>query len=164
MKTIILIACVLIIAGCSTGRSYHDSNNPWKLGYSDTQLNDNVYRVSYAGYGIPQNECDDFAIYRAAEIAKERGYKHFRILDEKQSSSTQTYYTPGATYTTGTVTGYGNVARVNSTSYSNAMVVSGNYPVSTFTVELLREKGDVSNTFDAEIIRNSLAKKLGIEK
>jgi len=164
MKTIILFACALIISGCSTGRSYHDANNPWKLGYSDTQLNENVYRVSYAGYDIPQNECDDFAIFRAAEISKARGYKYFRILDEKQSSSSQTYYIPGATHTTGTVTSYGNVATVNATNVTNAAVVSGNYPVSTITIELLREKGDASNVLDAEIIRNSLIQKLGIEK
>jgi hypothetical protein len=164
MKEIISLAFVLILAGCAIGRSYHDSDNMWKLGYSDTQLNEKVYRVSYAGYSIPQNECDDFAIMRASEIAMEKGYKYFRILNENQSSQSQTFHVPGSTYTTGTVSGYGNVAQMNATSYSSGFVGTANYPVSTITIEMLKEKDDASGTLDAEIIWNSLAKKNGVGK
>ena len=105
MKQMVLLVFMLIFAGCSIGRSYHDADNMWKLGYTDTQLNESMYRVSYAGYSIPQSECDDFAIMRASEIAKEKGYKYFRIITEKQSSQSQSFYIPGSTYTTGTVSG-----------------------------------------------------------
>ncbi|HVS27401.1 MAG TPA: hypothetical protein VHE58_08930 [Burkholderiales bacterium] len=164
MTKIISLTLVLILAGCATGRSYHNSDNMWKLGYSDTQLNERVYRVSYAGYGIPQSECDDFAIMRASEITKEKGYKYFRILTEKQSSQSQSFYIPGSTYTTGTVSGYGNTAQVNTTSYSTGFVGTANYPVSTITIEMLKEKDDASGTLDAEIIWSSLAKKHGVGK
>lgn len=164
MTKIFSLILVLMLAGCATGSSYHNSDNMWKLGYSDTQLNERIYRVSYAGYGIPQSECDDFALMRASEIAREKGYKHFRILTEKQSSHSQAFYIPGSTYTTGTVSGYGNTARVNATSYSTAIAGTANYPVSTITIEMLNEKGDASGTFDAEIIWSSLAKKHGVSK
>lgn len=164
MTKIISLILVLTLAGCATGRSYHNSDNMWKLGYSDTQLNEMIYRVSYAGYGIPQNECDDFALMRASEIAKEKGYKYFRILAEKQSSHSQAFYIPGSTYTTGTVSGYGNTALVNTTSYSTGFAGTADYPVSTITIEMLREKNDPSGTLDAETIWNSLAKKHGIGK
>jgi hypothetical protein len=161
---IIPIFLVLILAGCATttGRSYHDSDNIWKLGYSDTQLNEKVYRVSYAGYAIPQSECDDFALMRASEIAKEKRYKYFRILTEKQSSHSQAFYMPGSTYTTGTVSGYGNTAQFNATSYSTGFAGMADYPVSTITIEMLGEKDDASGTLDAEIIWVSLAKKHGV--
>lgn len=164
MKKVISLAFVLILAGCSIGRSYHNSDNMWKLGYTDTQLNERVYRVSYAGYSIPQSECDDFAIMRAAEIAKEKGYKYFRIMTEKHSSQSQSFYIPGSTYTTGTVSGYGNTAQVNARSYSTGFMGMANYPVSTITIEMLKEKDDLSGTFDAEMIWSSLAKKNGVSK
>jgi hypothetical protein len=164
MTKSILLFLVIALAGCATGRSYHNSDNMWKLGYSDTQLNERIYRVSYAGYGIPQSECDDFALMRASEIAKEKGYKYFRILTEKQSSHSQAFYIPGSTYTTGTVSGYGNTARVNATSYSTGFMGTANYPVSTITIELLKEKDDISGAFDTETIWSSLAKKHDVSK
>lgn len=158
------LALVLFLAGCAIGRSYHHADNLWKLGYAETQLNENVYRVSYAGYSIPQCECDDFAIMRASEIAKEKGYTYFRILAEKQFAHSASFYVPGSTYTTGTVSGYGNVAQVNATSYSAGFMGTASYPVSTITIEMLKEKGDASNTLDPEIIWSSLAQKHGIDK
>lgn len=101
---------------------------------------------------------------RASEIAKEKGYKYFRILTEKQSSHSQAFYIPGSTYTTGTITGYGNTARVNATSYSTGFMGTANYSVSTITIELLKEKDDISGAFDTETIWSSLAKKYGVSK
>ncbi|MGP0593924.1 CC0125/CC1285 family lipoprotein [Nitrospira sp. T9] len=98
MKQMFSLALVVFLAGCAIGRSYHNADNMWKLGYTDTQLNESVYRVSYAGYSIPQSEWDDFAIMRASEIAKEKGYKYFRILTEKQSAHSESFYVPGSTY------------------------------------------------------------------
>lgn len=136
----------------------------WKLGYTDTQLNESVYRVSYAGYSIPQSECDDFAIMRASEIAKEKGYKYFRILTEKSSAHSESFYVPGSTYTAGTVSGYGNVAPMNATSYSSGFMGTANYPVSTITIEILKGKKEALDTLDAEIIWSSLAQKHGVDK
>jgi hypothetical protein len=163
MKNILSFILVVLLSGCATGMSYHAWDNFWQLGYTDTQLSEKVFRVSYAGYNIPQTECDDFAIMRAAEIAKEKGYRYFRILNEKQSLQSQSYYIPGATQTTGTVTNYGNVARVNATSYTGGFVGTIQRPVSTFTIEMLKEQGDSASTLDAEITWNSLAKKHGVK-
>jgi len=164
MKKMLYLVFVVILAGCATGSSYHNSDNPWKLGYSDTQLNERVYRVSYAGYGIPQSACDDLATLRAAEITKGKGYKYFRVLSENQSSHTQSLYIPGQTYTTGTVSGQGNRAKVNATSYSTGYVSTANYPVSTITIEMLKDNDGASGTYDAEIIWNSLGEKHGVGK
>lgn len=163
MKQIVFLAFLVILAGCAIGRSYHNADNMWKLGYTDTQLNESVYRVSYAGCGIPQSECDDFAIMRASEIVKDKGYQYFRILTEKQSAHSESFYVPGSTYTAGTVSGYGNVAQMNATSYSSGIMGTANYPVSTITIEILKEKEDALDTLDAEIICSSLAQKHGVD-
>jgi len=138
MKIIFTFVFVLILVGCSIGRSYHNSDNMWKLGYSEAQLNERVYRVSYAGSNIPQSECDNLALLRAAEITKKKGYKYFRILNEKQSLQTQFLAASG-------------------------MMATENRPVSTITIEMLEKKGDKSDILDAGIIWNSLAKKYGVQ-
>jgi len=127
------------------------------------QLNENVYRVSYAGYGIPQSECDEYAIMRAAEITRERGYKYFRLLDEKQSSQASSYYIPGATISHGSATGVGNTVYANTTSYSTGIAGTVHRPVSTITIEVLEEKGNDVGTMNADIIWNSLAKKHDVQ-
>ena len=134
------IALVLVLAGCSTGMSYHSWDSTWQLGYTDAQLSEKVFRVSYAGYNIPQNECDEFALMRAAELAKTRGYKYFRVLDEKQSNQSQSFYIPGTTQTTGTVSTNAYGARFNATSFSSGYAGTIQRPVSTVTVELMKEK------------------------
>lgn len=164
MEKIIYFVIAVILSGCTTGMSYHSWDSALELGYTDMQLNEKVFRVSYAGYNIPQSECDDFAIMRAAEIAKEKGYKYFRILAENKSVQSQAYFIPGATYTTGTVTGNGNTASFNATSYSGGVAGTIQRPTSTFTIELLKEKDEVPVTIDAEIAWNSLAKKHGVVK
>ena len=138
MKIIFTFVFVLILVGCSIGRSYHNSDNVWKLGYSEAQLNERVYRVSYAGHDIPQSECDNLALLRAAEITKKKGYKYFRILNEKQSLQSQFLATSG-------------------------MMATENRPVSTITIEMLEKKDDKSGILDAGIIWNSLAKKYGVQ-
>ncbi len=164
VSTVVLATLMLLLTGCGIGRTYHDSDNMWKLGYADTQLNETVYRISYAGYGIPQSECDDFALMRAAEVAREKGYRYFRIVTEKQSSHSESFYLPGSTHTTGTVSRYGNFSAINATSYSSGLMGTVNYPVSTLTIEVLNEQDPSSESLNAELIWSSLAKRHGVTK
>lgn len=143
----------LLLVGCATGRSYHAWSSIMQLGYSETQMSATTFRVSYAGYGIPKNECDDYALLRAAELALEHGYKYFRIAGENHSSSSQTFYIPGATHTTGYFSG----STFNATSYSMAMMGSVQRPVSTFAVEFLSQQS--LDAADARLMRDSLRKK-----
>jgi len=54
--------------------------------------------------------------------------------------------------------------QVNATSYSTGSVVTANYPVSTITIEMLKDNDGASGTYDAEIIWNSLGEKLSVRK
>ncbi len=160
---LLCVLCAFVVSGCMSlgelakiGTTYHHSNNEWKLGYSDTQLNNSVYRVSYAGYSIPQSLCDDFALMRAAEITKGKGFRYFRVIEEKQSSSSQYLSLPGTTSTTGTVSRSGNV---NATSFSSGMGVTLNYPVTTITIEMQNDTDGKANSIDANIVWDSLSAK-----
>lgn len=164
VPTVVLATLMLLLTSCGIGRSYHDTDNMWKLGYSDTQLNETVYRVSYAGYSIPQSECDDFALMRAAEVTRRKGYKYFRIITEKQSSQSQSFGFPGSTYTTGAVSNYGNFSTFNATSHSSGFMATMNYPVSTITIEMLKEQDSSPDTLNADLIWSSLAERHGVLK
>ena len=164
VSSLVLATLTLFLTGCGIGSSYHDSDNRWKLGYSDTQLNETFYRVSYAGYGIPQSECDDFALMRAAEVTRGKGYKYFRIVTEKQSSQSQSFYLPGSTHTTGTVSHYRNFSTIDATSHSSGFMGTVNYPVSTLTIEVLNEQDPSPDSLNAELIWSSLAKRHGVTK
>ncbi|QSA98847.1 hypothetical protein [Methylococcus sp. EFPC2] len=160
------VLCVFSLSGCinvselsKIGTTYHNNDNEWKLGYSDIQLNDSTFRVSFAGYSIPQNQCDEFALMRATELTRNRGRKYFKILDEKQSSSTQHFSIPGSTNTFATILSPGIMS---ATSYSSGAAFTMNYPVSTLTIQIMGETDGAANTFDADIIWNSLNKKHSI--
>jgi hypothetical protein len=131
-RNLIFVAVAILFSGCIAGTVYTSADNYWKLGYSEVQLNQGVFRVSYAGYGIPQSACDEFALMRAAQITRERGFKYFMLVHERQSSSSQITSTPG-TYNASTGL------------YTGGSLFSANYPVSSITIKILRDAG-ASNT------------------
>jgi|TARA_R110000765_G_scaffold412659_1_gene512386 hypothetical protein len=149
-RNLIFVAVAILFSGC-IGSEYTSANNAWKLGYSEVQLNQNVYRVSYAGYGIPQSACDEFALMRAAELTRERGFKYFMLVHERQSSSSQITSTPG-TYNASTGL------------YTGGSLFSANYPVSSITIEMLNDDNDRQNVLDADLIWKSLTAKLTVPK
>lgn len=80
-KALFIAGTVLLMTSCSTG---YQSSNSWKLngGYSETQLSEDVYKVSFRGNGYTSLEkASDFALMRAAEIGLEKGYTHFAIIN-----------------------------------------------------------------------------------
>ena len=148
-RNLIFVAVAILLSG-RVGSDYTSADNPWKLGYSEVQLNQNVYRVSYAGYGIPQSACDEFALMRAAELTREKGFKYFMLINERLSSSSQIMSIPG-TYNASTGV------------YSGGSIFSANYPVSSITIEMLNVAG-ASNVLDADMIWNSLKSRLTVPK
>ena len=75
--TIRRLAAVLLLAavgGCATG---YRSDSPIG-GYSETQLERNVFRVTYRGnITTKQAETDDLALIRAAEVSLAHGFHYF---------------------------------------------------------------------------------------
>ncbi len=79
MKKIITISVfMLFIQGCAT--TYQSTGLTG--GYSETQLDENVFKVSFHGNGHTGRErVTDFTILRSAELILEHGYKYFIIID-----------------------------------------------------------------------------------
>lgn len=95
MRTIVI--ALLLAAGCATG--YHESNLAG--GFSDTQLQDDTFRVYFHGNAFTTPEqMSDYTMLRAAEVALDHGFKFFVVADEKQTTIV------GAAGTRGTISMY----------------------------------------------------------
>ena len=70
---------LIILSACST--SYQ--NNGWSGGYSETRLDDNVFKVSFRGNAYTGKErTEDFILLRSAELTLENGYAYFSVMNE----------------------------------------------------------------------------------
>ena len=113
MKLIIIILVTLCIYGCAT--SYHGDS--FSGGYSETQLDENVFNVSFRGNGYTRRDrVADFTLLRSAELALESGYAYFVVIDSGSFTATSTHRTPTTTNTTANVYSTGNYAYGNATS------------------------------------------------
>lgn len=95
---------VLALAACAT--PYQPK--AVRGGYSDIQLNDNVFRVTFEGNGFTAaSAVSDYALLRSAEITLEKGFRYFSV---------------NAGETATTVSGGGGAQY--SSVYSNATVIN----------------------------------------
>jgi hypothetical protein len=79
---IIFVAALLALAACATavGTSYQAADAKG-YGYSDQRIEADRYRVTFAGDGAtPAEAVEDFALLRAAELARAGGYDWFRVI------------------------------------------------------------------------------------
>ncbi len=75
---LISAAACLCLAGCaSTSGSYGPASGS-DLGYSATKIQSDRFRINYTSRNATESK--DFALLRAAEIAKAEGYSHFKIV------------------------------------------------------------------------------------
>jgi len=109
MRKLAIALAVILLAGCAT--TYQPKS--FTGGYSETQLGENVFQVSFRGNGYTSRErASDFNLLRSAELTLERGFRYFVIVDSEKYATTGTYTTPAQSHTTGSAYGSGNYAYV----------------------------------------------------
>jgi len=82
-KLTILAAFSTLLVGCATGLTpYQAANSDSSLGYSETKVESDRFRVSYTAN--TSDEAFDLALLRAAEIAKAENYSHFLVVGAGQ--------------------------------------------------------------------------------
>lgn len=132
---VILIISSVLLFGCAT---------PYKTlglmgGFSDTQLGENVFRVSFSGNAYTSRErVLDFTLLRASELCLERGFRYFIVAEVGEHEK-------------------------------SAAMISGNFvrkiskPTIENTIMAFREKPDAQGPiYDAEFVRNSIRTKYSI--
>jgi hypothetical protein len=162
MKHCITLLLSFLVLACAT--PYQKSG--LSGGFSETQLAENVFRVSFRGNGYSRGErAEDFALLRSAELTLESGYTHFGLVASGSSSETSTYTTPTTSYTTGSAYSSGrNVYGSATTNTYGGQTVFISKPSATNTVVMFRSKPDLQGmVFDAKFVYESLRKKYSSE-
>lgn len=88
----LVIGCIAL-TGCfasyKLGSYYHPRDRAHGLGYSETRVSPNVWRVTYRGFYIPESQSFDYALLRAADTVKAAGFPYFVVESERSSSTNQ---------------------------------------------------------------------------
>lgn len=174
MRRSIIVCLIILITGCASPYKPHGLGG----GYSETQLNDNVFRVSFRGNGYTSQErASDYSLLRAAELAKKNGFSYFIVVDNKSYVNQSTFTTPTNITTTSNVNTmgnaniYGNNINYNATGHGTATThVSGGdtyvitRPTSTNTIVCFKEKPDINGLiYNADFIIKSLSNQYGVK-
>ena len=88
LKRAIAAFVLLALAGCAVPTPYKPADDGF--GYSEQQIEDNRYRVSFAGNSAtPRDVVQDYLLYRAAELTLENGYDYFTMVSQNLERSTR---------------------------------------------------------------------------
>jgi len=163
MKRVIAV-CIFTavgLAGCATAYQ----RDGFTGGFSETQLDENVWRVKFEGNGYTRDQtAEDFALLRSAELTIEKGYTHFALAGSRSSSETGAFTTPTTAYTTGNAYVTGNNIRGNATTtYQGGQTFIISRPTTNNTVVMFKGKPEIQGlVYDANFICQSLGKTHGV--
>ncbi len=171
MNLSVSIALAVLLAGCATAYKPDGVMG----GFSSSQLDENVFQVNFKGIGFTdRDEANDYALLRSAEIALEKGYSYFVIVDAQQYSKNSTYTTPitattnfdsntyGSAYGSGNNVNYsGNTYGTATTSFSGGETYNISKPRTTNTIACFKEKPK-GFSYSAEFVVKSLKAKYGL--
>jgi hypothetical protein len=135
-----MMSATLLLAACAT--PYQPDG--YTGGYSDTQLSDNVFSVTFNGNGYTDpHKATDFRMLRAAELTLQHGFKYFVVEDSANSS------------TTSFIGSYGGGSIGGGELY---------FPRGTIRISCFTKKGNDNRTYlDASLISDNVRSKYDIK-
>jgi hypothetical protein len=153
---------ILSIQACATGYK----SDGFVGGYSETQLDENVFKVAFRGNGYTrQDRAADFTLLRSAELALKSGYSYFVVIDSESYTTTSTRTTPTITNTTASAYSAGNQAYGSATSTATGgQTYNISKPSESNTIICFKEKPKSGFSYNANFIFKSLTEKYGIGK
>lgn len=164
MKKIGLAALVLALTGCMTAYQPDGLTG----GYTEVQLSENVWRVSFKGNGYTSRErAVDMALLRSADLTIQQGYNYFAFSESNNRTDTVGVgTTPTTSYTTGSAYRSGNnVYGSATTTTTGGQAIFISTPTANNTVVMFKNKPEnVSGmVYSASFICNSLGKKYDVQ-
>jgi hypothetical protein len=94
----LMVAGSLSLASCMTATPYQPASASGSVrnGYSDEQIEENRFRVSFSGNSLTSRETvERYLLYRSAELTLQSGFDYFVLSNRDTEKKTQTYATPG---------------------------------------------------------------------
>jgi hypothetical protein len=163
MRPMILITLIItmVLSACSTAYQRQSLTG----GYSETQLGENIFQVSFKGNGFTSPEkASDFTLLHSAEITIKNGYQYFVVVESEKYSKVGTYTTPTTSQTTGNAYVSGNYAYGNATTtiYGGQTYIISK-PRASNMILCYKDKPDINGlVFEAEFIVRSIRAKYGM--
>ena len=154
----LVFSAALVLFACATPPSYGPATSARSIGYSDSAIETDRYRVTYRGGD--QATAHDFALLRAADLTLAKGHDWFRVtnasIKEEGDSSGTSISVGGST---------GSYRGRSSTGVGVGIGFPlGTSRVSEQTLEILMSSGprpDGSNVYDAKSVSESIGAKIG---
>jgi hypothetical protein len=158
MRALIAVFFTVFLSACAT--TYQPDG--FSGGFSETQLDTNVFRVSFRGNGMTRAErAEELALLRSAELTLKNGFTHFVVIYSQSRERHGSYTTPTQSYTTANATAYGNSAygTAQTTTYGG-QTIHISRPSTTNTIMCFKGKPDIQGlVYDAQFLCNSLGGK-----
>ena len=152
MKKLVFISLIFFV-GCATQYTSTGALG----GYSETQLDENVFTVYFGGNGFTSaKDASDMCLLRCAELCLENDYSYFIIIDQKSEIKKSYNTTPKRTNTRAT---YNSRSLNATTTTTGGQTYTISKPRNTNTIVLFKDKPDGEFSYNAEFLYNSLSKK-----
>lgn len=85
------LTVLLILGGCATPAPYAPRTHGTSTGYTDRQLSQNRFRVTFTGNTVTSRETvENYLLLRAAEVTLAAGYDRF-VFDTRNTRAQTTY-------------------------------------------------------------------------
>ena len=144
MKKLFICLSAFLLFSCATG--YQSMS--FRGGFEETQLDDNVFKVSFKGNQYTSKErASDFNLLRCSEISLQHNFKYFVIKENADFSKTTTDYV---------VQKNNNYSQYSNNTYTASEETSTKPRISN-TIECFKEKPKTENTvYNAELTQKNL--------
>jgi hypothetical protein len=96
MTILTALASLAMLGACATATPYQAAVGTDR-GYSEQKIEDNRFQVQFAGNSLTDRKTvETYLLYRAAELTKQNGYDHFRVVRRDTDARTRLVGSPFA--------------------------------------------------------------------
>ena len=154
--SVVGLALLGMLAGCGGQPTpYQPATDGY--GYREQQIEDNRYRVTFAGNDLTAADTvQNYLLYRAAELTLDQGYDYFTVVDREVERSTAYWGTADTGLGSGYFTRSGDfIGGLGFTTYSARPIDRYTAYADIVMFEGEKPKGDV-NAYDARDVLRRL--------
>lgn len=98
MRHLLVAASALTLVACATATPYQPASEPGGFdGFSQQMIENDRARITFGGNSLTKRDTvENYLLYRAAEMAVERGFETFTLQDRDVEANKRVRVTPGA--------------------------------------------------------------------
>ena len=151
-----------MLVGCAT--SYKADG--FSGGFSEIQVSENVWRVSFRGNGYTRTtRAEELALLRSADIATQNDFRYFAFIDSRIDKDSVAITTPSRSTSTFNASTYGGTisGTARTRTYGGDTTIISK-PSAINTVAMFKERPQLNGMiYDAKFICDSLGKKYEVK-